>query len=219
MNNFSHKKSLGQHFLNDEKILKNIVSLVKISNENIIEIGPGKGSLTKNILCQNPKKITLIEKDKRLESYLAKIHSNNTKKLDIIFEDALKVDLRNIAKPKVILIEGGFSLSPFLKRKLETMDISNNIQQSLYVIFNEATKHNYVPVCFYQDTYLVRDDLVNDNFKKFDAVKLYMDAFNFLPVDHRENLLTFRSNNKKIKEIETNYFGNFKSNPLDYDGK
>lgn len=152
----------------------------------------------------------------------------NNKNIDLDKIDFVSIDVDGIDldifenmnfKPKVVLIEGGFSLSPFLKRKLETTDISNNIQQSLYVIFNEATKHNYVPVCFYQDTYLVRNDLVNDNFKTFDVVKLYKDAFNFLPVDHRENLLTFRNNNKKIKEIETNYFGNFKSNPLNYDGK
>ena len=104
MTNFLQKKSLGQHFLNDKKILRNIVSLVKICNENIIEIGPGKGALTEYILDQNPKKITLIEKDKRLKSYLEKIHSRNFKKLDIIFEDALKVDLRDIVKPKIILV-------------------------------------------------------------------------------------------------------------------
>ena len=104
MTNFRPKKSLGQHFLNDEKILKNIASLVKIYNENIVEIGPGKGALTKYILLQNSKKITIIEKDKRLRSYLEKIHSKNSDKLNIIFEDALKFDLRNIGKTKIILI-------------------------------------------------------------------------------------------------------------------
>ena len=96
MTNFRQKKSLGQHFLNDLDVLKNIISLVEIHNENIIEIGPGKGALTEYILHQNPKKITLIEKDKRLRSYLKKIYSKNSDKLNIIFEDALKFDLRNI---------------------------------------------------------------------------------------------------------------------------
>ena len=99
MTNFRQKKSLGQHFLNDLEILKNIISLVEIHNENIVEIGPGKGALTEYILHQNPKKITLIEKDKRLRSYLEKIYSKNSDKLSIIFEDALKFDLRNIAEP------------------------------------------------------------------------------------------------------------------------
>ena len=95
---------MGHHFLNDLEILKNIISLVEIHNENIVEIGPGKVALTEYILYQNPKKITLIEKDKRLRSYLEKIYSKNSDKLSIIFEDALKFDLRNIAEPKIILI-------------------------------------------------------------------------------------------------------------------
>ena len=44
------KKSLGQNFLIDLNIVKKILNLVEIRNRNIIEIGPGKGALTKEIL-------------------------------------------------------------------------------------------------------------------------------------------------------------------------
>ena len=44
------KKSLGQNFLIDNNIIKKIVNLVNIKNKNIIEIGPGKGALTDEIL-------------------------------------------------------------------------------------------------------------------------------------------------------------------------
>ena len=54
------KKSLGQNFLIDKNIIKKIVSLVKIKNKNIIEIGPGKGALTDEILKQFPKSLFLI---------------------------------------------------------------------------------------------------------------------------------------------------------------
>ena len=40
------KKSLGQNFLKDKNILKKIIDLLEVKNRNIIEIGPGKGSLT-----------------------------------------------------------------------------------------------------------------------------------------------------------------------------
>ena len=50
------KKSLGQNFLIDENILKNIVSIIKIENKSILEIGPGTGNLTSCILKNNPKK-------------------------------------------------------------------------------------------------------------------------------------------------------------------
>ena len=44
------KKSLGQNFLQDENIVKKILKTTKIYNQNIIEIGPGYGVLTKSII-------------------------------------------------------------------------------------------------------------------------------------------------------------------------
>ena len=57
------KKSLGQHFLIDKNIRNKIIKLINFKNEKIIEIGPGKGFLTEEILIQKPKKLILIEKD------------------------------------------------------------------------------------------------------------------------------------------------------------
>ena len=48
------KKSLGQNFLIDNNIIKKIINSVEIKNKNIVEIGPGKGALTKEILKKNP---------------------------------------------------------------------------------------------------------------------------------------------------------------------
>ena len=44
------KKSLGQNFLIDKNVIKKIINLSKINGRNIIEIGPGKGALTNEIL-------------------------------------------------------------------------------------------------------------------------------------------------------------------------
>ena len=60
------KKSLGQNLLIDQNIINKISNLVDIKNKTVLEIGPGTGNLTKNILQKKPKKIFLIEKDKRL---------------------------------------------------------------------------------------------------------------------------------------------------------
>ena len=54
------KKSLGQNFLRDKNIIKKIVELIKIENRNIIEIGPGTGSLTDEILKKKPKSLQLM---------------------------------------------------------------------------------------------------------------------------------------------------------------
>ena len=66
------KKSLGQNFLIDQNILKKIVSLIKIKNKSVLEIGPGTGNLTSYILKNNPKKLIVVEKDKYLANYLKK---------------------------------------------------------------------------------------------------------------------------------------------------
>jgi len=84
------KKSLGQNFLNNNEIIKKIVELGKISNESyIIEIGPGTGNLTKEILKKKPKKYIAIEKDKQLYLNLKDKFKDD---LEILNEDVLKID-------------------------------------------------------------------------------------------------------------------------------
>ena len=54
------KKSLGQNFLIDKNIIKKIIKLVPIKKKNIIEIGPGKRALTKEIKKKKQKSKMLI---------------------------------------------------------------------------------------------------------------------------------------------------------------
>ena len=94
------KKSLGQNFLVDDKILSQIVSCVEIKNKNILEIGPGTGNLSKYILKKKPKKFTVVEKDSDLASYL-KDHFKDD--LNIINDDVLNIDEKSLFKDKVIV--------------------------------------------------------------------------------------------------------------------
>jgi 16S rRNA (adenine1518-N6/adenine1519-N6)-dimethyltransferase len=65
------KKSLGQNFLVDKETLKNIINAAELSEEdNVLEIGPGKGVLTSEIVGKT-KNIITIEKDKVLASEIA----------------------------------------------------------------------------------------------------------------------------------------------------
>ena len=63
------KKSLGQNFLKDKNIIKKTVNLVEVKNKNIIEIGPGKGALTDEILIKGPRSLILIEKIKTYQKF------------------------------------------------------------------------------------------------------------------------------------------------------
>ena len=95
------KKSLGQNFLKNKKVLEKIVSAGKISDETVLEIGPGKGALTSEIL-KKAKKLILIEKDKRLIPILEeKYHEEiKNKKIEIYEGDALDLDYKKIGLEK-----------------------------------------------------------------------------------------------------------------------
>ena len=83
------KKSLGQNFLHDENIINKIINASKISSDDqVLEVGPGTGNLTKLIISQKPKKIYVVEKDKSLAAELEKQYYN---KIKIINEDILKI--------------------------------------------------------------------------------------------------------------------------------
>ena len=96
------KKSLGQNFLKDKNIISKILNLVKIKDKNIVEIGPGKGSLTEAIIKKKPKSLILIEKDIELSNKL-QIKYSKLKKIKIYNKDILKFDIERILKSKSII--------------------------------------------------------------------------------------------------------------------
>ena len=96
------KKSLGQNFLIDNNIVKKIVNLVNIKNKNIIEIGPGRGVLTDEILEKKPKSITLIEKDNLLVQNLKEKYSN-FQSINVLNNDILKFDIEKLKLENTII--------------------------------------------------------------------------------------------------------------------
>ena len=96
------KKSLGQNFLHDKNVINKIINLKDIQNRNVLEIGPGTGNLTNEILNRKPKTLTLIEKDSSLTKILNKKFMNY-KFVKIISKDFMKVELDKILKEKTII--------------------------------------------------------------------------------------------------------------------
>ena len=97
------KKSLGQNFLIDKNVINKILNLLTIKGRNIIEIGPGKGALTNEILRRNPLSLTLIEKDNDLYKFLKDKYKIN-KILKIYNRDILKFPLEKLVKGKTIIL-------------------------------------------------------------------------------------------------------------------
>jgi len=94
------KKSLGQNFLIDKDIIDKITNTVSITNNEILEVGPGTGNLTREILKNNPSKMYLIEKDTFLAESLKEIIDERVK---IFNEDILKFDEKSISNNKIIV--------------------------------------------------------------------------------------------------------------------
>jgi len=94
------KKSLGQNFLIDRNIIDIITNTVSIEGNEILEVGPGTGNLTREILKNNPSKMYLIEKDTFLAENLKEIIDERVK---IFNEDILKFDENLLSKNKIIV--------------------------------------------------------------------------------------------------------------------
>ena len=87
------KKSLGQHWLSDEQILGQIADAADVVNgDHILEIGPGKATLTR-ILLERGAKVTAVEIDSSLASELS---SHNLTNLEVINSDILSFDYRQM---------------------------------------------------------------------------------------------------------------------------
>jgi len=97
---FKPNHKLDQNFCIDINVLKRVISLLDLKKEDIIlEIGPGLGFLTKDIVKQ-VKKVVVVEKDQIMTKILEKeIVSNN---LLIIEDDFLNIDIKDIKPTKIV---------------------------------------------------------------------------------------------------------------------
>lgn len=90
-------KKLGQHFLLDLNITRKIVRLAgNLTDQAIMEIGPGPGGLSVAILESSPKIFITIEKDKRFHPLLNDLKNDYSTQILHLFEDALKISEADI---------------------------------------------------------------------------------------------------------------------------
>ncbi len=90
------RKTLGQHFLIDQNIARKIVGLAEIKpDETVLEIGPGRGILTR-LLIQQAKRVIAIELDRDLYHRLEQ-EFRGAPTLSLIHGDALKYPYETIA--------------------------------------------------------------------------------------------------------------------------
>ena len=127
--NLRYKQSLGQNFLYDEELLAELTAAAGITkDEDVLEIGPGCGSLTKH-LCRAANRVLAVELDERLipllEAFLAE-----EKNLTVVQGDIMALDLgdvtRDLRKPFAVVANIPYYITtPLIQRLLTSgMQIS-----------------------------------------------------------------------------------------------
>ena len=93
------KKSLGQNFLLDLNLTSKIArSAGDLTQSAVLEVGPGPGGLTRALLLNGAKKVIAIERDERCRPALEQIAAHYPGRLEVVFGDALKVDIAALAQ-------------------------------------------------------------------------------------------------------------------------
>lgn len=120
---FKTKKRLGQNFLVDESVIDRIVQEVT-PDDTVLEIGPGAGFVTENIV-NKAKKVYAVEIDEDAIEALAHIRTN---KFTLIHNDILKTNLKDLEDTtfKVVANIPYYITSPILAHLLGEIDDLNN---------------------------------------------------------------------------------------------
>lgn len=121
------KKHLGQHFLKDESIAKAIADTLNLEGyDDVLEIGPGMGVLTKYLL-EKPITTYVIEIDTESVAYL---DANYPKLKDkIISKDFLKYDVNEVFNGKQFAIIGNFPYNISTQIVFRTLEYRNQIPE------------------------------------------------------------------------------------------
>ncbi len=227
MKKIKYKKSLGQNFLIDSNIIEKIVNSFNIEkNSLIIEVGPGRGALTKELIKYDSK-VICFEIDESLKNILDEISSDN---LEIVYKDFLKIDLKEY-------------LSKYKYNKLYF--IANIPYYITSLIINKVIKETNVDEMIIMIQKEVGNRfMASPNTKDYSSISVFLQYnFNiekvtdvsknsFIPVPKVDSIvLKFSSNKNKyyVKSIENFYKlikdsfrhkrKNLKNNLIDYDLK
>lgn len=96
------RKSLGQHFLHDRRVLAAIVDALELhGDETVIEIGPGRGALT-DLLVPRARRVIAVEYDRKLAALLRERYAA-APSVSIVEQDVLEVNLGTLAAGPYVL--------------------------------------------------------------------------------------------------------------------
>ena len=195
------KKKYGQNFLIDQNILKKICNLISSKKLNIIEIGPGDGRLTEEVLMSEPNELKIIEIDPDLISILKSKFSNN-QNIKIINENILNYPLNK--KIDLIISNLPYNISSQILVKICLME---NHPINLILMFQKEFAQRLV------DKKLNSlNSLVNCFFEINSSFNVGKNCFRPIPKIDSTVLSFKRKKNILLKKNEVNEFIKFKRN-------
>lgn len=127
------KKSLGQNFLIDTAIVDKIIEAGEISKkDNVLEVGPGQGFLTRALVCQ-ANKVLAIEKDEELADFCR--NSLKVDNLEILTGDVLETNWEEVLNQRDFLSFKLIANIPYyITGKILRLFLENSFQPNILVL-------------------------------------------------------------------------------------
>lgn len=212
------KKALGQNFLLDQNVTDKIIrsslaarGIPDFSGEDVFEIGPGPGGLTRAVLKTNPHSLTVIEMDERCIEIMQELQTVCGATLQIVNGDALEFDFGlKTERPKSIVSNLPYHISvPLLLGFLRQMRNFNSLtlmfqKEVAERISAEPNNKNYGRLSVISQLVCKVKPLFNLNPNCFvPAPKIWSSVLLFLP---QENIPTAEEF-KKLEKITEAAFG------------
>jgi 16S rRNA (adenine1518-N6/adenine1519-N6)-dimethyltransferase len=133
------KKSLGQHWLKDPLKLNHICDIALVhEHDTVLEVGPGKGTLTKELLNRGAQ-VVAVELDRNLHRFLAA--NFDSPRLVLVNEDIMKFDLRKLPKNYKVVANIPYYLTSHLIRVLTE---SSNPPKSITLLIQKEVAERIV---------------------------------------------------------------------------
>jgi len=132
------KKYLGQHFLKDRNIIRKIVDFIDIKRDDIvIEIGPGGGALTKELIERKPEKLVCVEIDDEMIDYL-KDTFRDCSFIEIVKGDAVKFNFSKCGNMIKVVGNLPYNVSTAIIRNL--LNYKNILEVAVFMTQKEVAE-------------------------------------------------------------------------------
>ncbi|MBU2545334.1 ribosomal RNA small subunit methyltransferase A [Patescibacteria group bacterium] len=132
-------KHFGQNFLINKRVISNVINGAKLlKTDSVLEIGPGKGALTKE-LVKRVKKVIAVEKDQRLVDFL-KEELKDFDNIKIIYEDILKISNFQFPISKVVANLPFYIVAPVIRKFLENPPAGGSPKEMTLIVQKEVAQ-------------------------------------------------------------------------------